>query len=275
MIMNNKHKAVWAAAALIVVFLGLVLWYMATHPAPMAVAPGTSTTTPPVAVGEPVHIIDSGEYYDIDAAYPGATPLSASAGLTADEGAVMLMRAFAENSVTAFKENVDVESLTPVERELFGLTDGRKYAMTIEYDLYQSPNTITYVYLIFQDTLGAHPNTYYRTFTFDRATGENLHMEDLFIPGAAYLERLSARTRVDLPQIMASKGDISPEQVDRDFINTGTLPITDAFGNFAIDGETLTVIFPPYQVGPYVYGRIDVPIPLTDLRDILALKYRP
>lgn len=275
MIMNNKHKAVWAAAGLIVVFLVLVLWYMATHPAPTAVAPGTSTTTPRVVIGEPVHIIDSGEYYEIDAAYPGATPLSASAGLTADERAVMLMRTFAENSVTTFKENVDVESLTPVERELFGLTDGRKYEMTIEYDLYESPNTITYVYLIYQDTLGAHPNTYYRTFTFDRATGENLHMEDLFVSGASYLERLSQRTRADLPPIMASKGDISPEQVDRDFINTGTLPITDAFGNFAIDGETLIVIFPPYQVGPYVYGRVDVPIPLTDLRDILALKYRP
>lgn len=272
--MNNKHKAVWAAGALIIVFLALVLWYMATHPAPTVVAPGTGTSTPAV-VGEPVHVIDEGPYYEIDATYPSATPLGASAGLTADEQAVMLMRAFAVNSVSSFKENVDVESLTPQERRLFGLDDGRKYAMDITYTLYESPETITYVYLIYQDTLGAHPNTYYRTFTFDRATGENLHMEDLFVPGAPYLERLSQRTRADLPAIMAAKGDISADQVDRDYINSGTLPIADAFGNFAIEGDALIVIFPPYQVGPYVYGRVDVPIPLADLRDILALQYRP
>jgi len=271
--MNHKQKALLTTGALIVVFLALGLWYMATNPAPVAKAP-TATTTPSVMV-ETLYLRDSGQYHEIEVAYPSATPLRSTAGEAADTEAVALMRTFGENSITSFKESADVDSLSPTERTLFGLEDGRKYAMTIEYTLHESTHTITYVYLMYQDTLGAHPNTYYRTFTFDRTTGENLHMEDLFLAGAPYLERLSERTRADLPAIMASKADISTESVDRDYIASGTLPITDAFNNFAIDGETLIVVFPPYQVAPYVYGRIDVPLPLADLADILASEYRP
>jgi hypothetical protein len=35
------------------------------------------------------------------------------------------------------------------------------------------------------------------------------------------------------------------------------------------------MIVPPYQVGPNVYGTLEVPIPLSDLRDILSPEYRP
>jgi len=268
--MNNKRRALWAVGGFLVIFLALLIWYMATHPAPRVTAPGDIATTTPPFIDEPQHIVDNGPYHEIDVAYPGATPLEASTGAEADAAAVLSMRNFSQNTVNAFKESA--------EMEVPGLGEfarGRKYTMNVEYKLFESPKTVSYVYQIYQDTLGAHPNTYYRTFTFDRASGEALHLDDLFAPGASYLERLSERTRAELPSIMARMAQISPSEVDMDYINSGTMPIGDSFGNFKIDGTNLVMIFPPYQVGPYVYGTIEVPMPLSSLSDILNPEYRP
>mgnify|MGYP001331264847 CR=1 FL=1 len=268
--MNNKHRALWAVGALLAVFLGLLIWYLWTHPAPRALAPGDVATSTIPFVDEPLHIIDNGPYHEIDAAYPSATPLSATAGAEADAEAVSAMRTFAQNIVGTFKESA--------ENDLPGLgtfAEGRKYTMDIDYRLYESPKTISYVYVIYQDTLGAHPNAYYRTFTFDRATGEALHLDDLFVLGAPYLQRLSERTRSDLVTILAQRGEMTPQEVDTDYINSGTMPNSDSFNNFALDGDNLLMIFPPYQVAPYVYGTIEVPIPLSSLSGILRPEYRP
>jgi len=273
--MNNKRRALWAVGGLIIVFLGLVVWYMWTHPAPSALAPGgTATTTPSAFIDKPLHIVDNGQFYEIDVMYPSATPLSESAGAEADAAAVSSMKTFAEQQIEAFKENNGLANMTSAE--FVELTFGRdaKYAMTMEYKTYEGPKTVSYVYSLYHDTLGAHPNTYYRTFTFDKASGEGIHLDDLFAPGAPYLERLSERTRADLPNIMARMAEITPAEVDSDYINSGTMPISDSFGNFAVDGSNLLMIFPPYQVGPYVYGTIIDPIPLSSLNSILAPEYR-
>ena len=269
--MNNKHRALWGVVALLIVFLAILIWRM-LDPTPRAVAPGNiATSTPPaVVVPEPVVITDSGPYHDIEAKYPNATPLSASAGAEADAQAVGAMKGFVEKLVGAFKE-------TAIS-EVPGLGDfgnDRKYAMDVNYEVVEGAKTVSYIYVIYQDTMGAHPNTYYRTFTFDRASGEDVHLDELFAQGTPYLDRLSQRTRADLPRIMAKRAETTPDQMDREYINSGTLPIADAFQNFVIEGNTLRMIFPPYQVGPYVYGTIEVPIPLADLRDILSTKYVP
>lgn len=275
--MNNKHHAVWAVIALLIVFLGILIWRM-IDPTPRAVAPGAQigTTTPEaVATAEPVHIKDSGRFYDIDAAYPSVTLLKVSAGPEKDAAAVALMRTFEENTIQAFKEANNLTSMTEAQFNEIAFGRDARFGMTIEYSLAESPKTITYLYLIYQDTLGAHPNTYYRTFTFDRSTGENIHLDEIFAPGTPYLERLSERARRDLPGIMAKRAETTPDTIDRDNINSGTLPIADAFQNFAIEGNTLRLIFPPYQVGAYAFGTVEVPIPLQDFANILNSKYRP
>lgn len=269
--MNNKHHAVWAVIALLVVFLAILVWRVFINPTPRALAPGdVATTTPSATTTPPLTLTDSGQYYDAEAKYPGTTPLVQSAGAEANAAAVFLMKSFVENAVGGFKERAN--------EQMPGMQDfsqGRKYTMGIDYTMSEGPKTISYVYLIYEDTFGAHPNTYYRTFTFDKATGEAIGLDELFAPGAPYLERLSARTRADLPVIMAKRAETTPDQVDQDSISRGTIPEADAFGNFAIEGTTLRVIFPPYQVGPYAYGTIEVPIPLSSLSDILNPKYRP
>ena len=85
--MNNKHRALWAVGALIAVFLALVIWYMWTHPAPRALAPGdVATTTPSTFVDNPLHIVDNSQFYEIDVTYPSGVGFVYALDLT-DEAA--------------------------------------------------------------------------------------------------------------------------------------------------------------------------------------------
>jgi hypothetical protein len=197
--MNNKHQAVIAVAILILVFIGLIAWFHYGKQVYRAPVPdGTATTTPNGdIVVEPLHIREETRFYEIDMAYPPSTPLRASAGADADARAVAAMKGFAQNTLEAFKENNELANMTEAKFAEITFNRDAKYAMTTEYKLYTSPKTISYVFSIYQDTMGAHPNTYYRSFTFDRDTGHALHLGELFVPGAPYLERLSKRTRTD------------------------------------------------------------------------------
>jgi hypothetical protein len=123
-----------------------------------------------------------------------------------------------------------------------------------------------------EDTLGAHPNTYYHVFTFDTATGAQLSLSDLFASKDSYLQLLSTTTRADLPKIVS---DMSKTSADTDYISRGTTPTVENFQNWYVDGSNLVLIFPPYQVGPYSLGTVLDPIPLTKLSKSLVAEFRP
>jgi hypothetical protein len=268
--MHDKKTLIGLIIAAVVV-LGLVLWYMATHPAP-AYAPEGQSAQPGVSA-EPEQLTDSGEYYEVEASYPSATPLRASAGAEADARAVASMKAFIESEIADFKKN-NVDTITPDLVEMMDLGGDRKFALDVEYEMHESPATISYLFQIYADTGGAHPNTYYRTFTFDKGTGAELALKDLFAPGAGYLAKLSSVSRAQLPVIIASREQVSVEEVDTSMLTEGTKPDAASFQTFFVDGSDLVLVFPPYQVGPYVLGTVLLPVPLASLSDLLAPAYR-
>lgn len=265
----QKRNAIIGAAVLGLIVIGLVVWYMASNPPkPLPIVdapvPGLQGTA-----DEKLTITDTGMYFDAEASYPASTPLLASAGAEANAGAVALMKDFVESEITRFKENNNVESLSGEDIEMFGLNDGRKYALGIDYDVTESPKTVTYVYTNYQDTLGAHPNAYYRTFTFSKETGALVTLDALFTGN--YLDRLSQIARTELPQTISS---LTGAPADMEYIESGTMPLADSFQNFALEGDTFVLIFPPYQVGPYALGTQVVEISLSELSDILAAEYK-
>lgn len=271
--LNNKHTAVIGVGVLILVFIGCAIWYMATHQAPAPVGPITAATTTPTTgtAAEPQQIVDNGKYYEITATYPGSTLLRQTTSPQADAAAVATLKTFVEQQIARFKDNGNFENLSAKDIELQGLDAGRKYAFNAEYKTYQGAHTISYVYTLYEDTLGAHPNAYYRTFTFDTATGQDVELSDLFASGN-YLETLSTVARADLPNIIRAK---TGSAADTDYIASGTLPEADSFQNWYLDGAALVLVFPPYQVGPYAIGTILDPIPLSKLSNILKATYVP
>ena len=255
------------AGVLILSILALTLWYMATHKSPEPYTPfETATSTPPTL--EPQTVEEHTQYYDIEAVYPAETPLLDSAGEAADRAAIETMRKFIDTIAGDFKREGGFDSITKEDLELLGYTDGRRQALSIEYDEAGSPHTVSYNYSIYLDTFGAHPNTFYRTFTFDLKTGKELALKDLFAPKAPYLKRLSDISRFELSK------ELGPD-ADMEYLNQGTTPEAVNFENFVIDGDALTIIFPPYQVGPYALGPQAVSIPLENLKDILRPAYLP
>ncbi len=266
--MTDRIKYFLPAAILLVILLGGVVWYMMSTPAP---TPNFGTDTPAAAT-EPVTVTDEATYYTVRALYPSETPLKASAGAQADQTAVSVMKTFVEQEIARFKDNGNFANLSHDDVQMLGL-DQRKYELDLEYTTHAGNATLTYVYQMYMDTGGAHPNVFYRTFTFDVKTGAQLSMHDLFAEDAPYLETLSTLSRSKLPAFMAARSGVAVSEVDTDYIASGTMAVEDAFQNFYFKDGNLVLLFPPYQIGPYVLGMIELPIPVSELSD-LRVEYK-
>lgn len=263
---NARRMEILGVVILVGGILALTLWYMATHeaPEPYSVIPEVAAPAPlPPQVLE-----EHGQYYDIEVSYPAETALKAALGLEADAVAVAVMEDFIEETVSDFKAQGNFDNLTPEDVQIMGLSEDRKESIAASYEETLGRNAVSYAYTLFVDTLGAHPNTFYRTFTFDLATGAELDIADLFIPRSDYLKRLSAISQFELAKTLGEFADV-------EYIAQGTVPDALNFQSFVMDGDALVLLFPPYQVAPYAAGPQSVTIPLSQLADILKPEYRP
>ena len=263
---SARRAEVAGAGALILILLGFTVWYMATHRAPAPYGtPETATSTPEALPPEVYE--EHGQYYDIETSFPAETKLKATAGEEADAEAVALMADFVEDTIDEFKTQGNFDNLTPEDIQIMGLSDLRKESLTIIHEERVATHTVSYVFTLHLDTLGAHPNTFYRTFTFDLKTGAELKISDLFVPRSDYLKRLSAIAEFELSKSLKDMTDI-------EYIRQGVTAEALNFQTFAIEGEDLILIFPPYQVAPYAAGTQTVSIPLEQLKEILKPEYQ-
>ena len=237
--------------------------------------PSTATTTPAISVNtpitpppaQPIHIIQSGQYYDVDMQYPSATPLETSAGDAANSAAVQILKNFSETQVQSFIDNGKFDSLTAEEVSNEGLGPNQKFALSDGYMSYSGSHTLSYVFNIYELTLGAHPLTTFQTFTFDSQTGQNLALSDLFTTNSDYLDKLSSLARTALTTEEGTNADPT-------FIDAGTTANASNFEDFAIDGSNLVLIFPPYKAGPGALGTQTIRIPLSQLSNVLRSEYQ-
>ena len=263
--MKNDPKLLIGGVILILLILGGVLWYMMSNPAP---EPSELPTVPAgPSIGQSERISENGQYHEVSAEYPATTPLRASAGAEADAAAVAAFRSFEERIIETFKDQSGLATLTEEEIEMFGLGNERKYAIGIDYEMYQSKATVSYVFMIYEDTLCAHPNGYYRTFTFDLETGAGLQLSELFAPDVDYLTVLSQKSREALYEQLG-------ENAVSDMLEPGTTPDEDNYQNFYLEGDALVIIFAPYQVGPWAIGTQEVRIPTSELSGMLKAEYQ-
>ena len=252
---------------------GLLAWYFIAKPAPKI--PTTATSTPvttatqpkPDFSAAPLHIIEHGQYYDADLQYPSATPLTNSPNASANANAVQILKDFTQKTLATFKKDSQFDTITPADAQIQGLNQNTKYALSDSYTPYAGLHTISYEFGVYEDTLGAHPNTNYHTFTFNTQTGKSLELSDLFVSGSSYLNTLSTLSRTSLAKQLGSDGDSS-------MISDGTKPSLENFQNFVIDGNDFVIIFPQYQVAAYAFGPQEVRIPLTELKSVLKPEYQ-
>ena len=245
----------------LLVILGGVLLYAVLKPSP-AKAPGAEA---PALVA--TSYVERAPYYDIAVNYASSTPLLGKVGASADAAAVALMKRFVSDTVAQFKTDGNFADLTAADIKTTGLSQSRKETLEIKYLIASSPRTVSYIFTTYEDTLGAHGNTFFRTFTFDTSTGALLSLADLFAPGSDYLSRLSSISRAELPAIIGDSAATS-------FIASGTTPSDKNFENFFLDNASLVILFPPYQVAPYSAGPQTLRIKAADLANFLKPEYR-
>jgi hypothetical protein len=246
----------------IIVILGGVGASMILSPAP-APAPGAAGGSALLGGS----YVEHAAYYDIAANYASSTPLLAKVGPNADAAAVALMKQFVSATIDQFKTDGNFAHLTAADIHTLGLDAGRKETLQVMYLIASSPHTVSYVFTIYEDTLGAHGNTLFKTFTFDTTSGAVLALGDLFTPGSDYLGTLSTIARAELPSLIGNGANA-------DMIKNGTQPEAQSFANFFIDNQDLVILFAPYQVAPYAAGPQTLRIPLARLGSIVKAAYR-
>lgn len=97
---------------------------------------------------------------------------------------------------------------------------------------------------------------------FDRQTGRQLSLADVFVPG--YVQPLNS---ILLKALLEKTGTKTADELR----NKGYLYARDMFApeNFALDKEAVSFIYNSYEIAPYSEGLIELTIPYSDLEDIL------
>jgi hypothetical protein len=247
--------------------LGGAYWYVRSHPAPVHDFGTTATSTPTGASGSPLGITENATYYTVTAEYPGSTPLAAG-----NTEAVAAMKQFELAAIAQFKKDGNFANLSHDDVQILGL-DQRKMSLDITYRPAVGAHTVSYIFSSILDTFGAHPNTFFHTFTFDTTTGASLSLSDIFVPGADYASLLSSTSRKLLPQAIAKKTGVSKSDIDTAMLTAGTTAVPENFRNWYIEGKNLVIIFEPYQVAAYAAGSQTISIPFSDLGTSIRTQY--
>ncbi len=143
-----------------------------------------------------------------------------------------------------------------------------------------------------QDTGGAHPVPIDSTIVYDTHAHRSITLDDLFADADGARKTLADYARNELTRkilAQAPKPDEGSPQAIREWkanaqkmIIDGTQPVEQNFANFIVRGGDspgesspgLTLIFPPYQVAPYVYGTQTVDVPSEVFAKYLKAQYR-
>ncbi len=247
-------QLLWALGILIIAGAVVGVWANRNGHPPAEVHPLAGV----LQEGEDYEFVEDGKYYTVKATYPAETGLKESA----DRKARLAIEQSLAARIAEFKSNSGVETLTDEDAAFQGLGEDRKYALDLSYQTYSAPEYVSYLYTVYEDTGGAHPNTYFMSFVFDES-GERVGLEELFPNNPNWLEELSLLVSNGVVAQYRARAEV--EDTTGLLFEEGLAPKVENFSNFVIDGDTLAIFIPPYQVAAYAAGTFEVQIPLKDL----------
>lgn len=146
-------------------------------------------------------------------------------------------------------------------------SDDQKMQFSVAYTIVR--NDEQYVSLVLRYggyTGGAHGYEDIATFTFDRAKGREITLDDVYTPDQ--LVAVAARVRPLLISRLARSAQQKENEIDAQWVNEGTDPsVPENYARFTLSslssqpGEHITFYFGQYQVAAYVFGDQEVTIP--------------
>jgi len=209
--------------------------------------------------------------YTVDISYP---PLSPEAGA--------LTRELHAHGEAAKRDMMQVVHAAPADHPV-------RLAIVFEVAS-RTPRFLSVREKGYLDTGGVHPRPLIGTFVFDMRDKKVLALDDLFTDPAGTRAKLADFARQALYAKLLDKvpgGAKTPPKARaewqanmRGMIDPGTAPTPANFSHFLINSGSLdrsmslTLVFPPYQVAPYVYGVQTVDVPLKLFAADLKPEYR-
>ena len=179
---------------------------------------------------------------------------------------------------------------TVQKKDFLAAQGGERSASATEYQLDITFNvarrTDDFVSILVSGSVytgGAHPNPLVSSFVLHLSDNKLVNVGDLFTDSDAALKILSDESRRQLEgrfdaQLRDQVGEgaaLTPALKDmRDWVERGTQPKAENFAVFLVDGLEskaigLTLVFPPYQVAPYVDGAPQVEVPAKIFHAVL------
>jgi hypothetical protein len=151
--------------------------------------------------------------------------------------------------VADFKTSLQDASATPI---MAGSS------LDVKYKIVSPPGSIIsikYEILGFMDG-AAHPYHLNPTITFNLATGKELTLDNLFLPGSNYLQGIADYCRSEL----------TTRNIGFEMFANGADPLPENYQNWNITPDGLMITFTEYQVAAYAAGPQEVTIPYSTLK---------
>lgn len=133
-----------------------------------------------------------------------------------------------------------------------------EFKLIITYKEYTYNNYLSYLFHIFIDTRGAHPNTYIFTANYDKKTNKIIDINYLTKNYKNILNIFSEISRKTLED--------KKLKIPKDMLLEGTTPKKENFKNFIFSNSGIILLFERYSVAPYSYGEFNVKIPYQSLQ---------
>lgn len=167
-----------------------------------------------------------------------------------------------EKSVLLDKFAVDKknEFLSNVEQEI-----AKKSIYNLSYNIYFYKNIASLHYVLYVDSGGAHSIRYDKIFYYDLVNNKELFLEDLIANQESFFNKLSTLSK----SLLKEKQKLLYDEIK--MIENGLSPTIENFHLLIFDVDNIQIIFPPYQVGPWSSGAINIKIPYLNVGKYLKI----
>jgi len=157
--------------------------------------------------------------------------------------------------VDSFKENA---SRLYTEMKDDGVSTGFIAELTSAYSKKESSSygMVTYLFQVHEYLGGAHGNTIVSSLSYKH--GERLSFEDIVIDGDDHQDAIASAVKTKLK-------DMFEGELDAFWFDQSDEELFQSLGNFYLENTDIVFVFSPYDVAPYSFGIVEVPVPIPSL----------
>ncbi|MBS1493470.1 MAG: DUF3298 and DUF4163 domain-containing protein [Bacteroidetes bacterium] len=153
--------------------------------------------------------------------------------------------------------------ISEYEKSLKETTNGANWYLETDARINSNrKNVLSYRVTQSMYTGGAHPNTYLVYYNFDKATGKQISLTDIF--GTGFESKLNKVIDTDFRKMKGLSATDNLQDKAGLFENKITYS-----KNFAIEKKGIRFYYNSYDIAAYVYGPTDLLVSWKDLADIL------